>query len=885
MKKKLILLLFLLHFCIRGIAYDLYTHLWIAQQVLNDLLVNKHITLNNKQYPLKQEVLAALAAHPSCFRAGTLGPDIVPDPIAGQITAHPGLPNGWKTDDWIQHVLDAATTGEEIAFAYGYACHAAMDVFAHTYVNAYAGDIFLLTDSEAEAERRHFALEKYIGLRLPPFRETDGRIRIEYSGLLKVPARFLTQTFILNDKIETQYLQSGALHLFAMNGVYKAVKAMDELNQTAISTGLNFQIQLLKEQVRLMMELDRLAGMEQQLQLTIEGAKLVVAGLEAESKLVQEQYLLQKKLLEEGVDLLSFLDKTLAEKNRLLSKALEMQSWYEQDIIRLEKDLVKFQTDLSMAPTTIAIEVIERVCEEIEIPVWLNFFWAIQKKEVCNNVTVIKNVVNPAISLLHNNINEATNLLYSYRQSFSNWKNRAAEYVIQIQELQEKMKAEETRKLLLEAIEFDYKIKKTEKEAELAAAQQAVTEAEEMVKDIAHQKGAARERLFVFIDPLLEAIKKVIEEYNLLHQLFVSWQDGIQRGCDAYIQAGEDFSNAVISGKGNGFIYYKNWYECWKPVFTGVPADAGLSICEVKNFYDEVSAALEKLILEDLGVVAWVVAPGQKLKEEALNELQPSLELAATQISDVVLGEPFTDFFELVTGREKITAKKLKQLYSKDLSGKNLLKIPDVLSLLHSEMGLYGQEKYINPEVFPALHNAIVLSKLSLLPVTSLNQLHSDYLGDSKTEYGNELYTEREGQRFCILYRGIGIIDGSAQWMETAWPLYRNSGTDEKWPDDRKYGYARCTDPSYGFRFWEDPGSRKRIFPVLFKGPLYPALSDFASSNAANNTFLPCKYNPFPVTQTEFCEVLSEDNLCNESGWVNSIVEKTKVTVSTRENR
>ena len=34
------------------------------------------------------------------------------------------------------------TPSPELAFAYGYMLHAAMDTWAHSYVNAYSGDIF-----------------------------------------------------------------------------------------------------------------------------------------------------------------------------------------------------------------------------------------------------------------------------------------------------------------------------------------------------------------------------------------------------------------------------------------------------------------------------------------------------------------------------------------------------------------------------------------------------------------------------------------------------------------------------------------------------------------------------------------------------------------------
>jgi hypothetical protein len=229
---------------------------------------------NNKNYPLTEETLNALVTHQSEFRIGTLGPDIFPDPVVGQITAHPGLPDGWKTDDWIQHVLKSAVNPDEIAFAYGYACHAAMDIFAHTYVNAYSGDIFLLTDSEMVVELRHFALEKYIGLHTPSIVNFDGTIVTDNTSLLKSPTRFLTNAFILNDNVTSQYAKSGSFHLVAMNSVYNVVKEVDGLSQDIIGKLTEFHLDRLKEQYLLAIELDKKIGLTNQLELDFKQKKL-----------------------------------------------------------------------------------------------------------------------------------------------------------------------------------------------------------------------------------------------------------------------------------------------------------------------------------------------------------------------------------------------------------------------------------------------------------------------------------------------------------------------------------------------------------------------------------------------------------------------------------
>ena len=103
-----------------------------------------------------------------------MGPDAYPDILVGQTIVHPGFVSGWKTDDWLKHVLQdaqSAPNDSRLALAYGYLSHAAVDIWAHTYINEYAGDVFLLPDGETTVERRHVLLESLISKATPPLRD------------------------------------------------------------------------------------------------------------------------------------------------------------------------------------------------------------------------------------------------------------------------------------------------------------------------------------------------------------------------------------------------------------------------------------------------------------------------------------------------------------------------------------------------------------------------------------------------------------------------------------------------------------------------------------------------------------------------------------------
>lgn len=179
-------------------AFGLRTHLYIGQQLLADA-VDCHLTLPGflEQREIRTDVCDALKAHPGAFMAGVIGPDAFPDIVIGQSYIHPGGKDGRKSADWFEIMLQSASTPEELAFAYGNLVHASADIFAHSYVNNYAGGVFdILSDRHKDIELRHFVLEKYI----------DQRINISFDASQKpqVPQRFVVDTLI-----ETNFFSDG----------------------------------------------------------------------------------------------------------------------------------------------------------------------------------------------------------------------------------------------------------------------------------------------------------------------------------------------------------------------------------------------------------------------------------------------------------------------------------------------------------------------------------------------------------------------------------------------------------------------------------------------------------------------------------------------------
>ncbi len=203
-------------------AFKIETHAWVGQQVLNDLEDGK-ITVSiggvNYEYQVDPQVVNALRQNPDIYRMGNVGTDGLPDMVAAQLVVHPGVKDAWQTDDWLKWIYKGAYTPQQKAFAYGYLAHAAADVFSHTYVNEYSGDIFLLTDGEIINEMRHLALEKYIVQRTPPLTDARGVEIGKPYEVLTTPASFIRDRLILNDTVADQYKKGKAIHLSAVQNL------------------------------------------------------------------------------------------------------------------------------------------------------------------------------------------------------------------------------------------------------------------------------------------------------------------------------------------------------------------------------------------------------------------------------------------------------------------------------------------------------------------------------------------------------------------------------------------------------------------------------------------------------------------------------------------
>lgn len=226
--RLLLLPLWLCALCVPAWPWAMKTHVWVADQILADLEDGTLTVYETTDGPAGSRVLTesplclvsppddvveAIRAHPSDFRAGCCGPDAFPDIYYGQSIIHayyPGKP--WRAVDYARHLLECAREcdGEEceraLAFAYGFLCHEACDALGHTWVNGHTGGAW--DWGNMDLVKSHIALEGFVNSRLPAVDLGGGELGTDVHG------HFVARTLIRDDRVSESVVH--AAHLQAL---------------------------------------------------------------------------------------------------------------------------------------------------------------------------------------------------------------------------------------------------------------------------------------------------------------------------------------------------------------------------------------------------------------------------------------------------------------------------------------------------------------------------------------------------------------------------------------------------------------------------------------------------------------------------------------------
>ncbi|MGB7816665.1 MAG: zinc dependent phospholipase C family protein [Methylotenera sp.] len=823
------------------------THVWIGQQVLVEAQQG-FVSVGGRKYPIDAALVDALRAHPDAFLAGNIGPDAFPDPVVGQMTTHPGLKGGWQADDFLKHLLRSAKRPEELAFAYGFISHASADIFAHTYINRYAGDIFLLTDNEDTVELRHFMLEKYIGQHTPAF----ARDRGSYG----VPAAWLRDTLIFNNEAdrENQKASGTALHLSAGWAARRAVGDLE------------------RELVRIRNEVaDKAADfltLETKLAAGIPQAKVgveIATGLYETAKKGTE---IQDKALDEAVNALKLIDQTLSRNREILSlneRLIAEQARVAKDaansfadlqnrVSQAQSEVNRFDRDLHNTPSTVE----KKICSEVsKIP----FFGPAIFSTVCSVVNETSDLWTSINNQLHTAVDAANRAQSDLNQAIARRAAAEAEVVRVTADSAARLQENATLEASKAGVQAAVAAKTLDAQAKqklLDFAKQKLTEARKALDDLDREVGKVKD--------LHKKATDAVARIEPITAYVGNWRRDIDRAMEEFVHIGLQIGISTVRRDGETVSLYSNWWNCWAPVFQGVPSAVPQGICLLKDTYEKST----DWIVDRLGDGSWLIVPNLKLQQVIDDEIKKRMpEAVGAFVKFVTSNGDLAQMIELMASKGAISDSELAELFARDGTNKQLLLLPDIVRRVHLDMAVKPDGTF-DPELFRPARNALVLAKMALLSAQQLNQLHRDITGKDGSVYGDALYPATS-ERFSVLFDAVRSIDGNHQWQEVALPYPKQSSIRQEWMhsinciEQDKGCYGRPKSPGEtGFHFWQDPPSREKFFGssgTVFLGPMSRGLDDNEFVRWENYPFPECDANPFPVV-AEDGVIHPDDDAC-----------------------
>lgn len=172
-------------------AWKPKTHMYIANVIMADALDNGRVWIPPfGEFYVDPAVLAAIRANPVQFRAGSIGPDWSPDLWTGQMFIHS------NTDPWLQHLHRSVSTPQGAvgrAYVYGYFVHCAGDMWAHDWVNYYAGGAWPTLAELASDPTKLNRIASHLALET----SFDNRVSVG-ARTVGIPKEFIYSYMVLN---------------------------------------------------------------------------------------------------------------------------------------------------------------------------------------------------------------------------------------------------------------------------------------------------------------------------------------------------------------------------------------------------------------------------------------------------------------------------------------------------------------------------------------------------------------------------------------------------------------------------------------------------------------------------------------------------------------
>jgi zinc dependent phospholipase C len=798
-------------------AFRVDTHVLIAQDIVDDLVNNN----GNVTFPVSGSIISIRAA-PGVFEAvadkrfrnaflqGSIGPDAFPGIYEGQMAIHPGSLHGWGSSDYLAFLFQRASSPEQLSFAYGMATHLAADVFAHTYVNAYAGGCWNLTDAdETVVEQRHFALEGFVALHNPSAPAPAANL----SALLSQPqlspstVDYIVTSLFLNETAAKNYNRD-CPHVENIVGLQTALRDLIK------NDGPLRKLQDVIERA-VWNEYVCVPITDKQLH---EFRKLRQRWKTLETKGLKEMHQGVDELLKFSNSIHGFAGAARSRQFQALAEAAEAAN------IALEKrqDLKQQKQDFKSKLKKRTVEVVLE---------------AKKKKD-----GLVPEVLRPEFVP-----NKVEKVIRGWFGGGSK-KKPAKDEVIE-----KALKADD------QAAQFRYQIEKCEAELQ----EEFLAFQKNQLKDL---QGALNE-----VDGLIASGIEAAREANAVGAYITSltnsdtfvlvsvvekWADDIDVAMKEYVLMNAGVIRVMSDKKANNsqaLELLESWMKCQAPKIIGAgPAPRAKCTFEARmeKFLDHWEK-LHRRILSAVGlgpVYNQLIEIRQKVETAAREEIRSfvlrQLEPEVKQILELLKGP--------------ITEDILRKTFTRSAGKVALVAIPDIASRARGDMGVTASG-WFDRDTFAPYRNAVTLSKLALLDGNGLNELAKELGVVAPTEFadGQPLYPapsdlnsdlrSPSARRAPVLSGAILSIDGNHQWHRYPPPYARRS------PPHAPAVPSRLN----GFRIWDAQQAREKLFRVLFVGPIAAGLDapEKPLERILPNDYIwrTCREHPFPDTYANCC--------------------------------
>lgn len=912
-------------------AFKIDTHVWVGQQVLNNVkrcqtrtgypCVTVELDQRAQVLPIRKELAEALAQYPEFFRSGNIGPDGFPDILVGQTVIHPGITKlggqndksefvtGFGTGDWLKllrdradRISDADERKKALAFVFGFMSHAAADVWAHTYVNTYVGDIFSLMDGETDVERRHIALEDYIAKNTPPIRDHNGIVlgkayQIVGGRRLAIPTEFIRQNLIWDSEAQKELRKVNmGKHLelvvklqqtidrslekgpemsnqeFAKSIAKKYVpdvlskdsskKDMDSVFDYAEKKFRDYksdgkpiqQFEVIAVQILAYYFLDldltaqeaaKAADLMNQFQKYQAGE---VRKIRDSSDKVQRQALeIQNKAFEYGLKksdeaaaMTANLATAIAKYNNVLDELEKAQT--KMDGFGLQLREAKHSKDCKLEKK-VTCDVHKQAVTRTESYVCGSYCkWAGPLRNICRKVDKIcsEQIVDHFETKTYNNCIAKINKCESLKKKRNN----------RISDFEAKQRAQRDRV--------------TKLTRQIAPTEKNVLTAYNELRNTAVAVNDAANRVYKAKLALQSDILSVVADFTESHRgMLATWSSDIKEAMRQWVIAnGQAMRNVIDEDDKTGMLDpILEWKTLYFPSILGVKQSilnltVG-NVIDARKEYEKLWLKLENKMRE--------IDP--KITGKILKKRDDFLASAPFMIADK-LDKPFAELVgtgkyslshSVHAAKSNVSRDRFNEIFGTDESGRHLIKYEGAGAIANRvDIDMHQRDGAFDPMAFAAARNAVTMATLSLVEESGLTQL----IGNQENIF--------EGRKLDhLLTTSLRSIDGNHQWLQLAPPYPRAERVtrDARWVEsknDRNNVSRRfsksCQDqsPVFGFPLFRISDLRDSVFDKVFKGVLNEGL--FLAQEYGLEDMLPVDYDyrptaemPYPDFEPESC--------------------------------